>query len=597
MRLSRLYSNRPGLFKTIEFNRGLNVVLGEIRLPENKERSTHNLGKTTLAKLIDFSLLLRRHKDFFLFKHARFRDFVFYVEIETLSGDYVTVRRSVENASKIDIAVHSDANRDFTSSSDFDWKHRDLAFDRGRLVLDAILALSAVKPWSFRQPVSYSLRTQNDFRNVFQLGKFKSKHKDWKPYVAHILGFNSKLVKDSFDGAQEIESTAAEISTLNLELGAAKKDLDELRGLIKIKQSEAIELERAISDFNFELQDAQVNQELVEQIDQRLAQLNGRRYALTRAQKRITDSLNANRIGFRTEVAKKLYKEAGKVFPNQLEKQFDDLIRFNQEISVERIDYLKQELSKTNTELTSVMNRISDLNDRRQTQLQFLGDTDAISKFRKMNAQLVEICATLESLRRQSEALARIREKEKILRKLKRDREDLIEAIEADIDAKSKQEDSRYSQIRANLNSLTERFLKHKSLIVTKMNQQGNIEFEAEYLNADDRPTSEDEGKSFKQLLCAAYDLAVTSELLNDEFIRFIYHDGLLEGLDARVKIKVLEVLREYSARGVQQILTVLDSDLPILPDGNKFSFNDEEVILRLNDEGSHGRLFHFDTW
>ena len=48
MKLSRLYSNRPDLFDPIEFVPGLNVVMGEIRLPENRSRDTHNLGKTTL---------------------------------------------------------------------------------------------------------------------------------------------------------------------------------------------------------------------------------------------------------------------------------------------------------------------------------------------------------------------------------------------------------------------------------------------------------------------------------------------------------------------------------------------------------------------
>src|ERR1051325_3101552 len=102
MRLSRLYSNKPDVFEPIAFRSGLNVVLGEIRLPENKKKDTHNLGKTTLGSLIDFCLLAGRDPRFFLFKHQDlFNAFVFYIEIELLDGTYVTIGRSVEQASKI----------------------------------------------------------------------------------------------------------------------------------------------------------------------------------------------------------------------------------------------------------------------------------------------------------------------------------------------------------------------------------------------------------------------------------------------------------------------------------------------------------------
>ena len=72
MKLSRLYSNRPDEFSPIEFVSGLNVVLAEIRLPENRKKDTHNLGKTTLGRMLDFGFLAGRDANFFLFKHGEF---------------------------------------------------------------------------------------------------------------------------------------------------------------------------------------------------------------------------------------------------------------------------------------------------------------------------------------------------------------------------------------------------------------------------------------------------------------------------------------------------------------------------------------------
>jgi uncharacterized protein YydD (DUF2326 family) len=41
-----------------------------------------------------------------------------------------------------------------------------------------------------------------------------------------------------------------------------------------------------------------------------------------------------------------------------------------------------------------------------------------------------------------------------------------------------------------------------------------------------------------------------------------------------------------------QYILTLIDSDMPRDADGNKISFANDEIILRLHDEGNEGRLF-----
>src|SRR5271170_5685858 len=107
MKLSKLYSNKPDIFGPIDFVTGLNVVIAEIRLPENKDKDTHNLGKSTLGSLLDFCFLLGREKTFFIFKHFdTFKEFVFFLEIELADASFLTVRRSVEDSSKISFKKH-----------------------------------------------------------------------------------------------------------------------------------------------------------------------------------------------------------------------------------------------------------------------------------------------------------------------------------------------------------------------------------------------------------------------------------------------------------------------------------------------------------
>src|SRR5687768_15871224 len=195
MRLSKLYTNKPDRFVPVLFVPGLNVVVAEIRLPENRNKDTHNLGKTTLARVIDFCLLSGRDPDLFLFKHAAlFKDFVFFAEIELVDGSFVTIRRAVEESTKISFKRHDTADKDFSDLRTGGWDHELVGFDTAKELLDGLLDLRDLKPWPFRKVIGYLLRSQNDFRDVFHLKKFSGKHADWKPFLAHILGFNALLV-------------------------------------------------------------------------------------------------------------------------------------------------------------------------------------------------------------------------------------------------------------------------------------------------------------------------------------------------------------------------------------------------------------------
>ena len=598
MRLSSLYSNQPDIFGPIHFGPGLNVVLGEIRLPNNSKENVHNLGKTTLARVIDFCLCRGVTKQFFLVKHEdKFAKLVFFIEIQLLDGDYVTIRRAVAAPSKISIVKHSTPRQNYSDATSDLWDHERLGFARGKQVLEGLFDLAAIKPWDFRKPIGYALRTQSDFTDVFQLAKHKGTHREWKPYIAHILGFDAPLVERIYDLAEKIEDLKQTIATLRMELGGNDVELDSIRGLIEITRQDVNKLDAAVKKFDFELQDASINTALVNEIDESIATLNGRRYALSRTQKRLLSSLEAQQIQFRPEAAQKLYEEAGVFFPDQVIKEFDDLIRFNKEISEERIQYLKEELTEVNRQFGEVAEKLATLNEKRQDELSLLGDTDSFSKYRKLNARLVEMKNELASLERQRDALLGIGKHEKTLRGVIREREDQLELLKADLEECSANKESRYSHIRTMLAELCEDFIGHKALLASRVNNEGNLDFQAEYLDTLDRATSEDEGKSFKQILCAAYDLAVARVLLTDNFIRFIYHDGLLEGLDDRLKLNCISVLRSSADQGIQQIMTVIDSDLPVTTDGERFDFTEDEVILRLHDDGPSGRLFRMDTW
>lgn len=598
MRLSQIYCNFSDHFGPVRFNPGVNVVLGEIRLPENRDKDVHNLGKTTLARVIDFCLLRERRKEFFLFKQeALFRSFVFFLEVETLGGDFLTIRRSVAEHSRIAFKRHAEPLRNFADLTDEAWDHHDIPFERAKQILDGMLDLRAVNPWDFRMPVSYALRTQSDFNDVFQLDKFKGRHADWKPYVAHLLGFEASLVQESYELSRQIESLDTLITGVRAELIGADGNLDTIEGLLTLKAEDANALSSRIEAFDFRLADSAVNKQLVDELDQQINGANQRIYYLSANRDKITRSLEEHRILFDPETAGQLFEEAGQVFPGQVRKAFDDLIRFNKAITSERRGYLVEELKTLDAELRALDIRLDDLNEQRKAALAFLQDADSIRKYRELNKKLVGLRTEIERLTSQRSAFLRLREKERERIQKEERRLQVQQQLEDNIEDQAARTESRYQSIRKYVNEISRQVLDRNALISTQLNQQGNIEFAAQYLGADGKPSSEDQGKSYRQLLCAAFDLAVARALVNEPYIRFLYHDGLLEGLDNRKKLNLIETVRRYAGYGIQQIVTVIDCDLPTDASGEYFRFRDGEIILRLHDEDENGRLFRMAGW
>ena len=81
MKLSKLYSN-DARFHSIDFNDGLNVVLGKVTRRYDSLRDSHNLGKSSLIEVLDFMLLKELKAGSFFKRYASFFSVhVFYLEL------------------------------------------------------------------------------------------------------------------------------------------------------------------------------------------------------------------------------------------------------------------------------------------------------------------------------------------------------------------------------------------------------------------------------------------------------------------------------------------------------------------------------------
>lgn len=598
MRLSRLYSNRPEVFEPVEFVPGLNVVMAEIRLPENRNKDTHNLGKTTLGRLLDYGFLAKRDPKFFLFKHADlFRELVFFLEIELEDASFVTIRRGVKEATKISFKRHEAGHQDLSILPPAEWDHQDVPFDRARDLLDGLLDWRSLKPWAFRKGLGYLLRSQDDFRDVFHLGKFASAHSDWKPFLAHVLGFNAELVARHYEKEERLAEKQFTEQTIKNELGGSIEDISKIEGILLLKQKEAERKQKLLDAFDFRVQDTDRTKQLVDEIDERIARLNSERYSLNQNRKKILASLEEDQILFNPDEAQRLFGEAGVLFEGQIKKDFQQLIAFNRAITDERRGYLQEERAEVEGELKRINAELNALGKKRSDMLSFLSDTDIFGKYKHVSDEMVTLRADIASLERQRGYLHRLQELRTEIRALAEELGQLQSQIEADVEKQNSDQDSLFSEIRLFFSEIVEEVIDRKALLSVAPNQVGHLEFKAEILDGSGNATSADLGHTYRKLLCIAFDLAVLRAHLDDKFPRFVYHDGVFESLDDRKKENLLAVIRRYAELGLQPVITLIDSDLPARAEHGDPVFKANEIVLTLHDEGVQGRLFKMRGW
>ena len=597
MKLSRLYSNKPDLFDPVEFVQGLNVVMAEIRLPENRSKDTHNLGKTTLGRLLDFGFLAKRDPKFFLFKHSDvFKEFIFFIEIELEDASFVTIRRSVKEATKISFKRHQAGHQDLSGLALTEWDHVNMPFERARELLDGVLDWRAIKPWAYRKGLGYLLRSQDDFRDVFHLRKFAAAHSDWKPFLAHVLGFDAQLIVEHYEKEEQLSKKQAIAQTIKNELGGSIEDISKIEGILLLKQKEAEKKQTLLDAFDFRTQDKDSTKQLVDDIDVKIASLNAERYSYNQNKKKIISSLEEDQILFNPDEAQRLFEEAGVLFNGQIKKDFQQLIDFNRAITDERRGYLQEEREEVEVELKRINAELNFLGKKRSEMLSFLSETDIFGKYKQVSDEMVILRADITSLERQRGFLHRLQELRKEIRALTEERGNLQARIEANVEKQNSDQDSLFSAIRVFFNEIVEEVIDRKALLSVSPNQLGHLEFKAEILDESGNATSADLGHTYRKLLCIAFDLAVLRAHLDEKYPRFVYHDGVFESLDDRKKENLLAIIRRYAELGLQPIITLIDSDLPVR-DAEQPVFSSDEIVITLHDEGEQGRIFKMKAW
>jgi uncharacterized protein YydD (DUF2326 family) len=365
--------------------------------------------------------------------------------------------------------------------------------------------------------------------------------------------------------------------------------------MILLRAKEVDELERRLANFDFKLPDAAVSEELVNQTEETIAGNNERRYHLQMSLQTIDKTLG-EKVQFDIKGVERVFADSQVYFGDQLKRDYKELMDFMRSISIERSELLQEERAEILEELEEIDSELHELNSRRMDALATLREAKSIAKFREHTERLVDLKTTLAILERQREQMDHLTILRHKLSAVHQRRNDVVQAIEENITSSTRHE-SRYRRIRIDFGEIVKSVLDRPAVLSCSLNREGNIEFRAEILDEAGTTTSADDGHTYRKLLCVAFDIAVFSAYLQDSFIHFVFHDGVFESLDDRKKRCLLHEIRERANAGLQQIITVIDSDLPLLEDGSRMTFDKSEILRLLHDQGDDGRLFRMAAW
>ncbi len=238
-----------------------------------------------------------------------------------------------------------------------------------------------------------------------------------------------------------------------------------------------------------------------------------------------------------------------------------------------------------------ITDRIQDLDRRRQAAFEVLKQQETFEKYRALQRTLSGYEQELYQLQQQ---LVQLNQAANLQKEIEDKNQEATEAIN-EIRKSVRSVNEIYTAIRTTFSTYVERVLNVQALLSVIINQSGNLEFNVRTLDRDvsGRETSEAQGTSYKKILAACFDLALLKVYSTNKFYRFVYHDGIFEGLDNRKKVSLMELIREVCMNNnIQHILTVIDSDLPRDERDQKLLFTENEIIRYLHDQGSDGRLF-----
>ena len=536
-------------------------------------------------------LLKKVTKDNILLKYKeKFSGWVFFLEIKLNNGEYLTIRRAVDPNTKISFKKHLSKSQNFTQEANWDYKDlaltsRDAKKNPKEILEKEYLKFDVNIDYAYRNSfLPYLLRTQNDYEDPFKLNRFQGKHTDWKPALFQLLGFNGKLLKEKYNLDEEKKEKNKHIKKLKAKHSEVSNEIYKIKAVIEAREDEKRQIQEKIDKFDFYSKEKNINFDLVRNVESDISSLNKERYVLEHYIEKIKQSLDAkNKPSLQMDEIKKLYEESKIFFPDNLAKNYQEVMDFASQITRERAKYLQEELDELQNEYNNKSEQLKKLSKERGEMLSILQEKDTFIKYKKYQEDLVTIEKEIYSYQSKIESIENY---EKYINETK-EAEEKIKECSLRIKEEINRDNADYTQIKSIFQQIYRETFEFTALLFVEPNKNGNVEFKAELLDQSQNLTGKGDGDTATKILCASFVLAILSHYSTKSFFRFAYHDGILQGWGNNHKTLFIELVRRYCKKfGIQYMISLIKSDIPF-----DLKIKDQEMVRELSKQDT---LFGF---
>lgn len=383
MKLLQLTSS-DSRFQTLNFQSGLNIIVGEKVLTDDKKKTSNGVGKSLALICIDF--MLGKNSTSKEVKKLK----------EVMKKENITLSLAFEHDNKI-YNIDRNHNEIFVNGKKLKKDSEYLNF------LDSLID----SKYSFRNIFGRFFRTNKD-SYIEATSQVTTKEKAYQNNLinASLLGLNLTFLEKK----KELKVKSDRLKLLITELKELQKNID------KEKEFELLERLREISehldrfeiaqDFNDLKNEADILTIQIQKIRNDIAYNN----RLIRNKQMIIDT--NHQVDIDVNKLKNMYAEASFFLGAEVLNHIESVQDFHNTLFKNRKDRAIKDISLLETNIKSIEKRLFDLDKRRSDILKYLENRGALEEYHSLNREKDNIKEKLEQIQRDEKSLNRYKKEQ-----------------------------------------------------------------------------------------------------------------------------------------------------------------------------------------
>ena len=574
-------SSNKASFKSIEFKKGLNIILADRNvLNENSKQTRNGAGKTTIIEIIHFCLGSSVKKDS-IFKCEHLKGWSFILKLD-IDNAICTIERFVDSSNKIYVSSRKNIG-DIFEELKYDGKNSRYyltlnAFNEQMLNKFYGIKKSNEKRYypTFRELISYTIRRGIDgYKSCFD---YFSPQKAYsiQSCNAYFLGLSLECA-NKFQFIKDKKKEIDDFKKISKSGLIGNYNIGKLNTNLVSKERETTELKKQLDSFKVHPQYKQISNK-VNFLTKKIHSLNDDCIIEEKLLLQYEDSVNNENEDIDTlNEIKQLYNEAGVFFPNDSLESLKNVISFHKSIQKNRKVYLTDEIVRIKQKISLNRKQIESYSNERAELMSVLKTHGALEEYVLLQNNYIEKKKDLDILK---ERLKSAEEVENLSSNLKIENGELL--IEARKDYNDRV-DTRAKALSLFSNNTSFLYPEPGNLTID-LNDTG-YKFNVEMKN------SRSQGVNYMKIF--SYDFMVL-ELNNYKlpFPDFIIHDStIFDGVDERQVARALILAYNKCKQMDSQYICMLNSDkVPGLDfDDDFLSVFNESIRLSISDDRENG--------